>query len=117
MLRKLPFMVTVSRRVKTLTFKWLVKMKTPKMLQSIHKYTPLYNRSSFKITRMLLDKQFESLRAALAELGIKVNNCKADEHVPEAERAIRTIKERLMVTINQFKIKRYPARVTTQFTR
>ena len=108
---KMPFLITVARKVKMLTAEWLPNMKTNMLLKSLKKCVPLYGRSGFKIRRMLLDGQFESLRAPLAEMGIQLNMCTANEHVPEAERAIRTIKERLRATINQFRIKHYPARV------
>ena len=41
-----------------------------------------------------MDGQFEPLRGNLAELGILLNTASNDEHVPEIERQIRTVKER-----------------------
>ena len=41
-----------------------------------------------------MDGQFEPLRGNLAELGIVLNTASNDEHVPEIERQIRTVKER-----------------------
>ena len=44
---------------------------------------------------MLMDGQFEAITGDLAELGITLNTVARGEHVPEAERYIRTIKERV----------------------
>ena len=41
-----------------------------------------------------MDGQFEPLRGNLAELGILLNTASNNEHVPEIERQIRTVKER-----------------------
>ena len=41
-----------------------------------------------------MDGQFEPLRGNLAELSILLNTASNDEHVPEIERQIRTVKER-----------------------
>ena len=41
-----------------------------------------------------MDGQFEPLRGNLAGLGILLNTASNDEHVPEIERQIRTVKER-----------------------
>ena len=40
-----------------------------------------------------MDGQFEPLRGNLAKLGILLNTASNDEHVPEIERQIRTVKE------------------------
>ena len=41
-----------------------------------------------------MDGQFEPLRGNLAELGILLNTASNDEHIPEIERQIHTVKER-----------------------
>ena len=48
----------------------------------------------FPIRNAFMDGQFEPLRGNLAELGILLNMASNDEHVPEIERQIRTVKER-----------------------
>ena len=52
-----------------------------------------YNAGS-KNRNAFMDGQFEPLRGNLAELGITLNTASNDEHVPEIERQIRTVKER-----------------------
>ena len=41
-----------------------------------------------------MDGQFESLRGNLADMGLQLNTMSNDEHVPEIEQQIRTLKER-----------------------
>ena len=41
-----------------------------------------------------MDGQFEPLRGDLADMGIQLNTVSNDEHAPEIERQIRTLKER-----------------------
>ena len=41
----LPFLITVSRKVKLLIDKWLVNIAEEKMLVSLKKYIPIYDRS------------------------------------------------------------------------
>ena len=45
-----------------------------------------------------MDGKFETIQANLTELQINMNVVSCDEHVPEAERWIRTIKERMRNT-------------------
>ena len=41
-----------------------------------------------------MDGQLEQLHGDLADMGIQLNTVSNDEHVPEIERQIRTLKER-----------------------
>jgi hypothetical protein len=60
---------------------------------------------------MLMDGQFESLRADLADLRINLNTVSADEHVPEIERRIRTVKERTRCIYNTLPFQQIPPRM------
>ena len=54
----------------------------------------IYLQRGFRIQNAFMDGQFEPLRGNLAELGILLNTASNDEHVPEIERQIWTVKER-----------------------
>ena len=60
-----------------------------------------YNQGSFRIQRIFGDGAFECLRSTLATMGIKLDVCGAQDHVPEIERSIETIKERYRVTVHR----------------
>ena len=58
------------------------------------------------MTDVLADNQFECVRGALVDLGAFLNIAAADEHVPEVERCIRTIKERVSSIYNSLTFKK-----------
>jgi hypothetical protein len=58
---------------------------------------------------MHADEEFTSLRDPLLTLdGIRLNITATNEHVPEIERVIRTIKERNRSTVSGLPFKHYP---------
>ncbi len=69
------------------------------LLSSIKSLRTLYLKRDFIVKTILMDGQFDGLRADLAGLGITLNTVAQGEHVvPEVEeRHIRTIKERAPV--------------------
>jgi hypothetical protein len=75
-------------------------------LKKVH---DLYEARGFKITMTHADEEFMSLRHPLLELdSIGLNIAAMNEHVPEIERAIRTIKERNRSTVSGLPYKHYP---------
>jgi hypothetical protein len=61
-----------------------------------------------------MDGQFETLRGDLAELQINLNTVSNDEHVPDIERHIRTVKERARSIYNTLPFKKMPSRVVIE---
>jgi hypothetical protein len=61
-----------------------------------------------------MDGQFESIRGDLAGLDITLNTVANDEHVPEVERYIRTVKDRTRSVYNSLPFKRMPARMIVE---
>jgi hypothetical protein len=92
---KIPFFVTISRKIKFGTVEAIKNMKNSTLTEAILQVKRVYAKRGFIIDTMLLDGQFESLRNTLAGHGIHTNVTSANEHVPEIERRIRTIKERV----------------------
>jgi len=62
----------------------------------------------------MISKQFECVRGALVDLGAFLNIAAADEHVPEVERWIRTIKERVRSIYDSLTFKKMPARLIAE---
>ena len=58
-----------------------------------------------------MDGQFEPLRGNLAELGIILNTTLNDEHVPEIEQEIRTVKERTRAIYCTLPFQKMPRRL------
>ena len=63
---------------------------------------------------ILADGQFESTRKHIEALGIMLNVTGRDEHVPEIERYIRTVKERVHAIVNTLPFKSYPHRLIVE---
>ena len=57
--------------------------------------------AGFIITTILCDNEFQSLMSELADVyNVHTNYANPQEHVPEAERNIRVIKERFRATFH-----------------
>jgi hypothetical protein len=110
---KLPFFVTISRHIKFSTAEFLSNQKTPTIVIAIKHLHQMYAKRGFQVTTLLMDGQFnkDNLDGEIAAFGITLNVVAADEHVPEVERHIRTIKERSRSVINMVPFERYPARM------
>ena len=61
-----------------------------------------------------MDGQFEPLRGDLAEMGLQLNTVSNDEHVPEIERQIRTLKERTRAIYCTLPFCKIPRRLTIE---
>jgi hypothetical protein len=111
----IPFLVSISRHIKFGTAEMLKFESAAQLLASIKLVTQTYATRGFLVTtRMMVDGQFEPLRGELAGLGIAVNCISRDEHVPEIERHIRTLKEHTRCIYNQLPFKKMPARITIE---
>ena len=63
---------------------------------------------------MLMDGQFDILRGDLADMGITLNTVARGEHVPEIERHIRTIKERVRCVYATMPFNKIPSRMLVE---
>jgi hypothetical protein len=82
----LPFMVSIYRKIKITTVKYLIGRKQNHLVKSIRKMINLYKQRGFTIETALMDREFECLRGDLPE--INLNTIAASEHVPDVERKI-----------------------------
>jgi hypothetical protein len=74
----------------------------------------VYLKRGFRITHFLLDGAFELLRGDLAALHITLNTISDDEHVPDIECFIRTLKERTRCIYNSLPFQRFPPRILAE---
>jgi hypothetical protein len=105
---RIPFFMAISRHIKFGTAEMLKNQQNKTILAAIKQVHSVYAKRGFKIRNMLMDGQFESLRAQLADLNITLNTISADEHVPEIERRIRTVKERTRCVYNTLPFQQVP---------
>jgi hypothetical protein len=90
---KIPFFMTMSRHIKFGTSETLKNQYNKTILAAIKQVKNVYAKSGFRILHLLMDGQFEPLRAEPADLQINLNTVSKNKHVPEIERCIHTVKD------------------------
>jgi len=103
------FLMTASRNIKFITAEY-VATRTAKNL-SIHmeRVTQVYKRAGFNVRTILMDGEFKIIKDLMPQ--VECNTTAAKEHVSEAERNIRTIKERTRGIIGTLPFEYIPRRL------
>ena len=96
----IPFFNTISRHIKFGSSGKLDNLQNSTIVSHLKIIMNVYCVRGFRVTIVLADNQFESMRGDIADLGAIVNVVSRDEHVPEIERYNRTIKERVRSQYN-----------------
>jgi len=81
---------------------------------TIKQVIQIYHRHSFKVQHLHGNGQFEHITKHFSDVGITINVMGRNEHVPEIEQMIRTIKERIWATVNQLPFKTFPHRLIVE---
>jgi hypothetical protein len=85
------------------------------LVKAITEIHGIYRSQEFRITMILGDGEFECTCGALAaDLHSNLNICGEDEHVPDIERCIQTIKERTRCTYNVLEFEQYPPKMISE---
>ena len=111
---KLPFFVTISRNIKFGTAVLITDQKHETLVKAVRDVLNIYKKRGFTIATMLMDGQFEGITGDLSEMEITLNTVARGEHVPEAERYIRTIKERARCVYNTMPFTKIPGRMVAE---
>ena len=77
------FFVTVSRNVRYRTVEPIKDMKQPTIIKAVKNVRDIYTQGAFKVTWMLMDRQFKPMQVNVVNLGICLNEVAKDEHVGE----------------------------------
>jgi hypothetical protein len=103
------FLTTISRSIMYRTFEW-VESQTPKSYRSaLNNVFRIYNRAGFKIKTIHCDNEYQPLIGILQdEFEVAMNYASPQEHVPEAERNNRVIKERFRSVFHRLRFKKLP---------
>jgi hypothetical protein len=107
------FLITTSRNIQFTTVEKLDTKETQSLTKGIVKVINLYKRREMTVQTCLLDNEFECIRHSLMEMGVYLNVCAPHEHVPEIERKIRTVKERIRGTITMLPFRIIPTIMIT----
>jgi Reverse transcriptase (RNA-dependent DNA polymerase) len=105
---KIPFFITITRGLNFGTVETLQNRKVDSIINAMKNVKQVYDKRGFKLGTALLDGEFEVIRGKLAEMGMELNCTSRGEHVPEVERYIRTVKERVRCMVNSTPFKTLP---------
>ena len=110
----IPFLVTISRNLKFGTIEALPNRRSKSILAALKSMIGVYKQGGFRVRYVLMDNEFQCLEGELRAMGVMLNCVARDEHVPEIERYIRTVKERMRCTYNTVPFQRLPARLVIE---
>ena len=108
------FFLTIARHLQFATCEMIGNAKIATIVSSVGQVTKIYSKRGFTVDNINMDIQFEPARTELESLKLNTNFVSRDEHVPEIERFIRTVKERVRGIQCTLPFKRYPARLTAE---
>jgi hypothetical protein len=106
----LNFVTTISKNLQYRTAQY-IKDKTPtEYTKALIEVIQVYSKGGFQVTHILCDNEFKPLMAYFAQNNqdIHVNYTSPNEHVPEIERSIRVIKERIRATYHRLPYNHLP---------
>ena len=85
------FLLMVSRNINFITAKHVATRTAKSLSKHLDRVIQVYTRACFSVSTILMDRKFEKVKNELVL--VVCNTTGAKEHVSEAERSIRTIKE------------------------
>ncbi|KAI2510062.1 Reverse transcriptase (RNA-dependent DNA polymerase) [Fragilaria crotonensis] len=98
----LSFLTTVSRNIQYRTAQYVKHQTADIYREVLGQIFRVYNAGGFQVTIIRCDNEFRPLIEPLAdEFHVAMNFANAQEHVPEAERNNRVIKERVRATYHR----------------
>ena len=87
---KLPFLVSISQRLKFTTIEYLSNKNKIALVTSINKIVSYYRSHGLHVVTIFVDLKFKSLEEKV--VSTTLNTTEAHDHVLEVERQIQVIK-------------------------
>ena len=112
-INKVAFLVTIARNLKFGTVQALPNRQIQTITQRLRPVIILYRHRGFEVSAILADNEFEAIRPDFPMLDCATGN----EHVPEVERFIQTIKDRVRSTYRMLPYKRVPRTMLIHLTK
>ena len=107
------FLLTVSRNIKFITAEHVATRTAKSLSKHLDRVIQVYTRAGFNVRTILMDGEFEKVKNELPL--VVCNTTAAKEHVSEAERSIRTIKERMRGIVGTLPFEFIPRRLKMEF--
>ena len=103
------FLSSIDRTIRYRAVIYIPKRKKVELYNAIDKVLRLYNGAGFNIETIYIDGEFKEIMDEVKdEMNIDMNYTNAQDHVPEAERNNRTIKERVRSQYHRLPYKNIP---------
>jgi Reverse transcriptase (RNA-dependent DNA polymerase) len=100
------FSLSTSRNLRYLSCRAIADRTKPILSSCIAADLALYRNRGFTPLEIHADGEFHSVQSSFPDIHFSI--CSADDHVPEIERAIRTVKESIRATIHGMPYTRLP---------
>ena len=107
------FLLTVARRIKFVTVEHVPVRTAVSLSRHMKRVVEVYGRAGFIVRSILMDGEFEKLKALMPR--VECNTTAAKEHVSEAERTIRTLKERVRGLVTTLPFEHLPRWMKIEF--
>ena len=91
---KIPHFASISRNIKFTTVQHISSRNIQQNKKYIKTIVNIYSMRGFRVETAIMDGEFLPLQEDLIDMGITLNPCAANEHVPDIERQIRVMKDR-----------------------
>ena len=98
------FLITTSRNLKFGTVEAISNHQITTIVSKLKSVCQIYHHRGFRVTMILGDPEFEPVRTTFPQL----NCCAADEHAPDIEQYIRTVKDCVRSTYRMLPFKYVP---------
>jgi hypothetical protein len=112
-INKIPFLITYSRSLRFATVEFLDNCQTPTIRKKLQSVFNLYHHRGFTIARLFADPEFEALHPWFPCL----DTCGANDHIPDIECFIRTLKDRSRSMYRMLPFKYIPRIVLIQLVK
>ena len=106
--KTIPFFLYASKRLYFKTIEFIEGQKANHFMVFMNNINTLYQYGVFHITRSNMDDEFEPIRAVLLGFVITLNTLSCDEHVPEDERNVRTVKDQVRSVLTNIPFTKVP---------
>ena len=107
------FLLTVAQRIKFVTAEHVPVRTGLSLSKHMKQVLDVYGRAGFRVRTILMDGEFEKLKPLLPS--VECNTTAAKEHVSEAERTIRTLKECTRGLLATLPFENMPRRMKIEF--
>ena len=111
-INKIPFLLTTSRNLHFGTIEAIPNRQVGTVLKAIQRMLAIYHARGFWVRTIPADPEFQPLNGMIP--GVSFNFCAQGEHVPDIERYVRTVKDRVRSGYNNLPFSRIPRLVVVR---